>query len=129
MSQWTKADVERIHARQAVPAKRGKYGATKTTVDGITFDSKREAARYSQLKLMQQAGEICGLTLQPKFPLLVNGVKIGEYRADFSYSAGPRSGAKGRAGVEDVKGFKTAMYRWKKKHVEAQYGIQIQEIA
>ncbi|MDD3747626.1 MAG: DUF1064 domain-containing protein, partial [Anaerostipes sp.] len=42
-----------------------KYGARKTVIDGITFDSKREAKRYQELKLLEQAGEISYLELQP----------------------------------------------------------------
>jgi hypothetical protein len=49
---------------------------------------------------------------------------VGHYVADFRYRSGPQ----GLLVVEDVKGVRTALYRWKKKHVEAQYGIQITEI-
>lgn len=116
-----------------------KYGAVKTEIDGIAFASKAEARRYVELKLLERAGEIWDLELQPRFPLLVPATtgtirgalqaeagtfdgRIGEYRGDFAYQD-----TRGRI-VEDVKGFKTALYRWKKKHVEKQYGIQIQEI-
>lgn len=110
-----------------------KYGAQPTTVDGIRFASKAEARRYTELKLLEQAGEIRELELQPKFPLMAPGrgtggpyerVCLGHYVADFRYRAGPR----GILTIEDVKGMKTPLYRWKKKHVEAQYGITIQEI-
>lgn len=119
-------------AKHILP-KRSKYRAVKTTVDGITFDSKKEAQRYHELKLMEKAGHIRALELQPRFPLwvhtgLVNRapVTIGEWRADFSYEQDCSGGWVER--VEDVKGFKTALYRWKKKHFEAQYGIEISEI-
>ena len=46
-----------------------KYGAIRTTVDGVTFASKAEARRYAELKLLEQAGEIKGLELQPKFDI------------------------------------------------------------
>lgn len=120
----------------------GKYNARKTTVDGITFDSAKEAKRYQELKLLQRAGEIRGLLLQPRFPLWAHDgvvehgpIKIGEYRGDFSYEE-KRRGDRGaeRLGlhwddvIEDVKGFKTPLYRWKKKHVEAQYGIRVREV-
>lgn len=107
--------------------RRSKYGAVRTTVEGITFASKKEARRYQELRLLEKAGEIWGLACQPRYSLEVNGRKIGEYRGDFVYGIGPMDGAC-RAVCEDVKGFKTPLYRWKKRHVEAQYGIDIREI-
>lgn len=56
--------------------KRSKFGAIKTAVDGIIFDSGREANRYIQLKLLQRAGEITDLVLQPKFWLSINDKPI-----------------------------------------------------
>lgn len=112
---------------------RSKYGAIPTEVDGVRFASKKEARRYGELKLLERAGEIHSLELQPRFPLLVpsrghggpwDRAHIGDYVADFRYREGPR----GLLRIEDVKGMKTALYRWKKKHVEAQYGIEIREI-
>ena len=102
-----------------------KYGAIKTVVDGITFASKKEAAYYSELKLAERAGEISNLQLQPKFPIIMNGKKVGNYIADFSYLDG------GRIIVVDVKSQATrkiAVYRLKVKLVEAQYGIKITEV-
>ena len=101
-----------------------KYRAVKTEVDGIVFDSKREAARYMELMLMQRAGEIKRLELQPKYDCIVNGRKICTYRADFRYSTNENSI------VEDVKGMKTPVYKLKKKLVEALYpGVIIQEVS
>jgi hypothetical protein len=136
---------EGVKASDVKGAKRPKYGATKTTVDRITFDSKKEATRYGELRVLERTGEIRDLRLQPKFPLWVHEglvehgpIRIGEYRAEFAYEAwtgtsvGDRhlhpSSDKWKLVVEDVKGFKTPLYRWKKKHVEAQYGIQIREV-
>lgn len=103
---------------------RNKYRAIKTEVDGITFDSKREAARYMELVLLERAGEISRLELQPKYDCVVNGKKICTYKADFRYFD-----ANGSV-VEDVKGMKTPVYRLKKKLVEALYpGVTIQEVS
>lgn len=108
-------------------------GKAARTVDGILFDSLKEARRYSELRLLEKAGEIRDIELQPRFALLVgDGVKrpveVGAYIADFAYiEAGYRPFQDTRV-VEDVKGFKTPLYRWKKKHVEAQYGITIREV-
>jgi len=120
---------------------RHKYGAVRTERDGYIFASKAEAARYAELKLMEKAGLIESLELQPVFPLrvlLTTGTfkgagkalageypTIGKYIADFKYfRLEPPTGWI----VEEVKGFKTALYKWKKKHVEAQYGITVTEV-
>ena len=108
-------------------ARKSKYGNVPTEVDGYVFDSKAESARYSELKQMMLAGLIANLELQPKFDLTVQGVKIGSYIADFRY----RDIEKGVSVVEDVKSEATAkkeLFRWKKKHVKAQYGIEIKEV-
>jgi len=100
---------------------RNKYRAIKTTVDGIKFDSKKEAARYQELKILEKSGRIFDLKLQPKFDLIVNGKKVGFYRADFEYTEN------GKNVVEDVKGMKTPMYNFKKKMIKAIYGFDIFE--
>lgn len=123
----------RVSERQE-QAKRGrsKFGAVRTEVDGVTFASKAEARRYSELKLLEKAKRIRDLTLQPRFPLEViramETVVIGEYIGDFAYEEWIEETSRFRGVVEDVKGFKTPLYRWKKKHVEAQYGITVVEI-
>ena len=100
---------------------RSKYRAIKTIVDDITFDSKKEARRYIQLKLMVRSGNISNLKLQPRFDLIVNGCKCGFYKADFEYIEN------GKRVIEDVKGMKTPMYNLKKKLVKAIHGIDIFE--
>jgi len=126
---------------------RSKYKAVKTTIDGITFDSKKEAKRYTELKLLEKAGHITHLELQPEYQITINGAKICKYKADFRYftvRAEDREQYKSSKGewivptmtgdkegqiVEDVKGFKTPIYRLKKKLVEASYpGTQIKEV-
>lgn len=100
-----------------------KYHSKKTFVDGIRFDSKREAARYTELKLLEKAGELKELKLQVPFCLFVNNFKICTYKADFVYEAD------GKKVVEDVKGFKTPVYRLKKKLFEALFHpLKITEI-
>lgn len=106
-----------------------KYKAVPTEVDGIKFASKKEAHRYGELKLLERAGHVRGLTLQVPLMLSAGNDKrtsIGKYVADFVYEE--RVGQDWIHRVEDVKGFKTPLYRWKKKHVEAQYGIEIREV-
>lgn len=98
-------------------ARRNKYNAKKTVVDGIEFDSIREADRYCELKLLEKAKEIRNLELQPRF-LLQDKFKdkMGtthrkiEYVADFLYIDND-----GKAIVEDVKGVLTDVYKIKKK--------------
>jgi hypothetical protein len=118
---------------------RSKYGAIATTVDGIRFASKAEARRYAELKLLEKAGKISRLRLQQRFELIApktnlrgnvsdmeRVIVIGHYVADFCYDA--LSVQATQFVVEDVKGMLTPMYRWKKKHFEAQYGLSISEI-
>lgn len=101
-----------------------KFGSVMTTVDGIKFRSKAEARRYSELKLMEKAGEIHDLELQPAFPLVAHGKKLATYVADFRYWTRDRTAQI----VEDVKGMLTPMYRLKKKWAQLQYGITITEV-
>lgn len=74
-----------------------KFSAVRTVVDGIKFDSKMEARRYSELKLLERAGVIKGLRPHPRFALLVNHELIGHYTPDSSYIEGKTYT------VEDVK--------------------------
>lgn len=98
-----------------------KYGAERTVVDGITFDSKKEARRYGELRLLERAGVIRELKLQPRFPIAINGHHVCEYRADFQYEEA------GITVTEDVKGAKTPSYLIKKKLMLAVHGIHIKE--
>ena len=99
----------------ALAARGSKYHSRKTTIDGIQFDSAKEAKRYTKLRDMQEAGEIEGLRLQVPFEILPSfeceGVKYRgmKYIADFVYYRD------GKQVVEDTKGWKTAEYRMKKK--------------
>jgi hypothetical protein len=101
-----------------------KFGAVRSTVDNLSFDSKAEAARYQELTLLRQMGQITQLRLQTKWPLIVNGITIGSYVSDFDYLEGEVAELR----VEDVKGVRTPLYRFKRKHFEAQYGIRIIEV-
>jgi len=108
--------------------KRSKYRAKKVTYFGITFHSKKEGKRYLVLRSAEQRGAIKHLELQPDFPLHTYnpaGKKcyVGKYIADFTYYDVNIK----EIVVEDVKGFKTDIYKWKKRHVEAEYGIKILE--
>lgn len=112
-------------ARRKLNTSYNKYNATKTIIDGIKFDSKKEASRYSSLKLLERAGAISDLELQPKFTLqdsfIYRGHKIRAitYKADFRYILN------GRTIVEDVKGDKTDVYKLKKKIFLRLYGDQV----
>ncbi len=105
-----------------------KYRAVKTVVDGMLFDSKREAEVWISLQALRRAGTIVNLERQVKFPL--HGVddkgkpgKVCIYIADFVFQD-----LDGHTNVYDAKGYKTAMYRLKKKWFELQYGLRIVEV-
>lgn len=98
-----------------------KYNNTKTQVDMYVFDSAKEAKRYKELVLLERAGEIQNLELQPRF-LLQEGFKKNnkkwrklEYVADFKYIEN------GKTIVEDVKGFETKEFKIKRKLFEYKY--------
>jgi hypothetical protein len=99
-------------------AKRNKYNAVKTKVDGITFDSKKEASYYRQLKMAVEEGEIQYFLRQVPFDLEGN-VK---YRVDFMVVCND-----GTIDYIDVKGHRTPVYILKKKQVEALYPVTITE--
>ena len=110
-----------------------KYHAEAVQADDIHFPSKLEARRYQELKLMESAGDISGLELQPKFPfgtdenpvlIRSNGYPNGRrayYRADFKYF----DEIKREWVVEDTKGYDLPIGRLKRALVEWQYGIKI----
>lgn len=100
-----------------------KYRNTKTVVDGITFDSKAEAMRYNELKLLERAGVISDLKLQIPFVLFPKqaGEREAKYIADFVYTEN------GSQVVEDCKGFKTPEYILKRKAMLYLHGIKLRE--
>ena len=103
--------------------KRTKYGATKTMVDGILFDSKREAAYYSELKIREKAGEVIGVELQRPFALLGNnGMLIATYKADFCFW----DYVADRFRCIDVKGFDTPVGKLKRKMMKGLLGIDVE---
>lgn len=106
--------------------KKSKYGNKKTEVDGIVFDSKKEAKRYGELKILLKKGLIGLLEMQRVFELEVNGVIVARYKADFCYL-----NEQGELVVEDVKSAATrkiATYRLKKKLMKTIHQIEIKEI-
>jgi hypothetical protein len=111
-----------------LPPRRSKYGAVATRVDGIRFASKKEAAYYDTLKLLQKAGEIDFFLMQVPFSL-PGGVR---YLADFVTFNGDCGGGNLATSysirVIDCKGFKTPEYRLKKKQIKALYEIEIEEV-
>jgi len=100
-----------------------KYHAIRTEVDGIKFASKKEAARYQELRLLERADSIRDLRLQVKYSLDVNGVHICNYLADFVYYDYRIN----TEIVEDSKGMRTSVYRLKCKLMKAIRGIDILE--
>lgn len=101
-----------------------KYHNRKTVIDGITFDSAKEARRYMELKLLERAGEISNLQRQVKYDLIPKRGKERSvtYIADFVYQEN------GNTVVEDVKGVRTNEYILKRKLMNWVHDIQIKEI-
>ena len=127
----TKAPVSTTEARKLLnlnKSRRGKYNANGQKIDGHWFASAAEAKRYVQLKDMQQDDLIEDLVLQPSYPIVHHGKPITTYRADFRYVVLNELKRSEAVVVEDVKGMVTDVYLIKKKLVEAQYGLKINEI-
>lgn len=113
----------------AAYGKRRKYGNTRTERDGIVFDSKKEAGRYAELRMLLAAGEITDLRLQVPYEL-VPAMKCGgetfrgiRYVADFVYRD-----SCGNEVVEDAKGMRTDVYRIKRKLMAYVHHIVIREV-
>ena len=109
MEHWSVEDYKNFANNKV---KKSKYRANKTSIDGHTFDSKKEADYYCELKLKLQAKEINGFCLQPTF-MLAPGLK---YKADFIVFNTDNS-----YDVIDVKGIRTKEYITKKKVFEDKY--------
>ena len=123
MTRWntiTKKDAEKYGIEKPEETKR-KYNNKKPEIDGVTFDSQKEANYYVKLKLMKRAGKVERFELQPEFVLLdpkndrVTGRGI-KYRADFKIVW-----EDGLEEIIDVKGYKTNIYKLKKKLLLARY--------
>jgi len=99
--------------------KKPKYNNKKTEIDGVLFDSKKEANRYCELKLLQRANEITDLRLQETFELVPKqkGERAVKYIADFFYY----DVKKGKWIIEDTKGMKTDVYIIKRKLLKQLY--------
>lgn len=111
---------------------KNKYKAKKAVVDGIVFDSRKEAKRYTELKKLEEMGSIRDLSLQvqfelmPSFEIVIDGKKRKRrpitYVADFVYYKGNEKV------IEDVKGLRTPVYKIKKKLFEYRYHETIREV-
>ena len=105
------------------PRRSHKYGAVAQTIDAQHFDSKLEARRWQELQLRLAAGEISQLQRQVRYALHAPGGQlVGHYVADFVYLECGLHRV-----VEDAKGVRVPLYRWKRRHFEAEYNIQITE--
>lgn len=126
------------YTRTWTGSKQNKYGSNKVEMDGILFDSRREAARYNQLKLLEQAGIIRDLRRQVKYVLIPSQYSKTEfnknktpkviekecaYYADFVYID-----EFGAEHVEDTKGMRTTDYIIKRKLMLHVHGIRIEEV-
>lgn len=113
-----------------------KYNAQKVSIDGHKFDSKREAARYGELRLLEKAGEIRNLELHPRWPLAQSGIEVKirskgfpngkqcKYTADFKYLDLRTN----ELVVEDVKGMVTEAAKLRIAVFEALYKIKVEII-
>lgn len=117
------------YRKRAAKPKASKYKNKRCVVDGLKFDSQKEAKRWGELKLLEKAGKISHLRRQVSYQLLAwsheGAEPLGTYVADFAYA----EPADMYLVVEDVKSkaTKTPLYKLKKAIFEANYGIEIRE--
>ena len=115
---------------------RSKYGARKTVLDGIKFDSEKECRRWCELKMLEKAGEVTGLERQVPYELIPSQYEVkadgsrgrcieraASYVADFVYRD-----KDGKLHVEDAKGMRTKEYVLKRKLMLHVHGIRIEEV-
>jgi len=95
--------------------KPSKYKNRRCKEDGFSFDSEAEWRRYRELKLLLKGKRIDNLRIHSRYPFVVNGIKVGEYEADFSYTE------KGAEVAEDCKGCATTLFKLKAKLFRALY--------
>lgn len=108
-----------------------KYRSTKTEACGIVFDSRREANRYTELKMLEETGEISDIRRQVKYELIPKQIgddgrvieRACDYKADFVYTTRDEQTV-----VEDTKGIRTTAYVIKRKLMLYKYGIRIHEV-
>lgn len=117
MEHWSIEDYKNYTDKSQT--KKTKYRSTKTSIDGHTFDSNKEAAYYNELKLRLKCNDIKGFCLQPTF-ILAPGLK---YKADFIVFNND-----GTYSIIDIKGFRTKEYIAKKKVLEDKYNLKLTEL-
>ena len=121
-----------IFLRRDPFAKRGRFPVadkSERTVDGIVFDSRREAEHYGELKLRERSGLIRDLQVHPSWDVIIGGMKFCRYTADFIYLDLRTKGH--QLVVEDVKSSGTrrdAAYRLRKKAAELAFGFKVTEV-
>ena len=124
MTRLSESQAKKMLGDKYTGAKPNKYRNRKTVVDGITFDSQKEAYYYAELKLLKRAGVVEKIELQPVFLLQEGFTSFGKkyqpikYIADFTVYY-----TDGRIEVVDVKGHKTKEYQLKKKMLLKRYPI------
>ena len=114
----------------SIDQKKNKYNNTKVEYKGIKFDSIKEMKHYQLLEYLQKIGEIKELKLQvpyeliPKYKINNKTVRKTTYIADFTYITTKDD----KLHIVDTKGFKTDVYRLKKKLFEYKYGVEVEEV-
>lgn len=108
---------EEQYRKLAKPKTTNKYSAVAVG----DSDSKKEDRRLTDLKLLAHAGQIAELRHHVSFSIHVNGIHVCDYEADFVYQEA------GKQVVEDAKGYRTPVYKLKKRLMRAVLGIEIKE--
>lgn len=112
--------------RAPEPQKKNKYGAIKTEVDGLVFDSKKESTEWVKFCRMEAAGLISNLKRQTSLDFYVKGKKMFTYKPDMEYDS--PDGVHHYVDCKSPITEKNPVFRLKRKIIEAEYGIKIEII-
>lgn len=114
----------RFEYQDANKKKNNKYRNTPVVVDGVRFQSKREAEYYAELKLREKAGEVYEVEMQRPFAIVINGQLVCTYKSDFHFYDAIAE----RRRVVDTKGYATPEFKLKKKLMKAVLGLEIEVV-
>lgn len=119
-TRWSTDQYKQLREKLQAGKKTGKFGNQYVEIDGIWFQSIKEGEYYKGLRTLKAAGAITSFRLQVEYNMIVKGLLICKYIADFVVQY-----PDGHTEIVDVKGIKTPVFKLKAKLMIACHGIEI----